>query len=57
MGLWNREPAMILAVLQTLLALLIGFGLKLSGDQVALIMAFSAALLGLITRSQVTPVQ
>lgn len=57
MGLWNREPAMILAVLQTLLALLIGFGLKLSGDQVALIMAFSTALLGLITRSQVTPVQ
>ena len=54
MTLWSREPAMILAVVQAALALLMGFGLKLTGDQVALVMAFLAAVLGLLTRSQVT---
>ena len=54
MTLWSREPAMILAVVQAALALLMGFGLKLTGDQVALVMAFLAAVLGLLTRRQVT---
>jgi hypothetical protein len=56
-NLWNREPTMFLAVIQTGLALATGFGLNLSGEQVAAIMAFAAAIFGLITRSQVTPVK
>lgn len=55
MNLWDREPALILGLIQSALALAVGFGLNLSGDQVALIMAFSAALIAVITRSQVTP--
>lgn len=55
--IWKREPARILAVVSAGLALLIGFGLDLSGQQVNYIMIFAAALLALITgeatRSQV----
>ena len=54
MGLWNREPALILAVIQAGLALALGFGVHLTTEQMALIMAFVAALLGLITRSRVS---
>lgn len=56
-SLWSREPAMVMAVLQAGLALGLSFGLALSNEQVGAIMAFSAALLGLITRSQVSPQQ
>ena len=55
MTLWNREPALILAFLQTVLALVLAFGLNLSEEQVGAILAASAAFLGLVTRSQVTP--
>lgn len=54
--LWGREPAAVLAAVQAVLALAVGFGLGLSGEQVSLIVAASAAVLGLVTRSQVTPV-
>lgn len=53
--IFNREPAAILAVVQTVLALIIAFGLDLSSGQVGGVLAVSAAVLGLITRSQVTP--
>jgi len=53
--LWGREPAAIIAVIQALIALGIGFGLNLSGEQFGLIMAASAAVIGLVTRSQVQP--
>lgn len=53
--LWNREPALILAVVQTVLALVLAFGVNLSVEQTGAILAVSAAVLGLITRSQVTP--
>jgi membrane associated rhomboid family serine protease len=52
----GREPALILGALQALLALGVGFGLKLSPDQMALVLAASAAVFAVITRSQVTPV-
>ena len=55
MGIWTREPAMVLAVVQAALALGIGFGLRVTPEQMALIMALAAAVLGLITRSQVSP--
>ncbi|MEO8680387.1 MAG: hypothetical protein ABI665_15150 [Vicinamibacterales bacterium] len=54
--LWGRQPVLILAFVQATLAMFVGFGLRLSGDQVALVMTFSAAFLGVITASQVTPV-
>ena len=56
MKLWNREPAMIIAFVQAGIALAIGFGLSWTAEQVSLVVAFTAALLGVITRSQVSPV-
>lgn len=52
---WNREPTMLLAAIQAVLALVVSFGLNLTAEQVGAIMAASAAIIGLITRSQVTP--
>lgn len=55
---WDRitnEPVLVLGVVQAALALLVGFGLGLTGEQTAAIVAFSAALLSLIARSKVTP--
>jgi len=52
--LWNREPALILGAVQTLVALAVAFGLDLSSEQVGAIMAASAAVVALITRRTVT---
>ena len=52
--LFNREPAMWMAVIQAGVALGISFGLGLSAEQVGTITALSAAILGLITRQVVT---
>lgn len=54
--LWNREPALILGLVQAAIALAVGFGLRLSAEQISLLMAFTAALLAFVTRSRVTPV-
>lgn len=53
--IWGREPALILGLVQAALALAVGFGLNLDGQQVALVMAFSAALLSVVVRQRVTP--
>lgn len=53
--IFNREPVAILAVVQTLLALLVSFGLDWTGEQVGAVTAVSAAVLGLIARQKVTP--
>ena len=53
--LWGREPALIIGLVQAALALAVGFGLPLTAEQTALILATSAALLSVVTRSQVTP--
>jgi uncharacterized membrane protein YkgB len=60
----KREPvaivSAIIAVIETLIALLVAFGLKLTGEQVGAIMAFVTAVGGLISilivRPRVTPV-
>jgi len=52
----NREPVAILAVVQTMLALIVAFGFDLSGEQVGAITAVAAAVLGLIARQHVSPV-
>lgn len=50
--LWRREPATIMAAVQAFIALAISFGLDLSTQQVGAILAATAALLGVVTRSQ-----
>lgn len=52
----GREPALILGLVGAGIALAVGFGLNWTGQQVALSMAFTAAVLGVIVRQVVTPV-
>jgi nitrate/nitrite transporter NarK len=57
-GLTDRlsaEPVMVLAVIQMGVALGVSFGLRLSADQVGAVVAFSAAVLGLVARTKVSP--
>jgi hypothetical protein len=54
--IFDREPALILAAVQAIIALAIGFGLDITTEQVGLILAATAAVIGVITRSKVTPV-
>jgi hypothetical protein len=53
--IFGREPAVILGLVQVIIALVVSFGLGLSVEQQGLILATSAAILAVITRSQVTP--
>ena len=55
-NLWGREPAMIVALVQAVIVLAVAFGLRLEPEQTAAILALTAIVLGLITRSQVSPV-
>ena len=52
----NSEPALILGAVNAILALGVGFGLHLTSEQVGLINAAVAAIIAVITRTQVTPV-
>jgi len=52
---FGREPVLILTAVQAALALAVAFGLDLSNEQTGAIIALSAAVLGVITRSKVTP--
>jgi hypothetical protein len=54
--IWGREPAMVLALVQAAIALVVAFGLNVAPDQIGAILAVTAVVLGLITRSQVSPV-
>ena len=54
--LWGREPTMILALIQAVIVLAVTFGLRLTPEQTGAILAVAALVLGLITRSRVTPV-
>jgi hypothetical protein len=58
-GIWariNEEPVLTLGLVQAGTLLAVGFGLKLTAEQIALVGAFTAALLAFIARRQVTPV-
>ena len=55
-SLWGREPAMVLAFVQCVIVLAVSFGLRMTPEQTGAILALTAVVLGLITRSQVTPV-
>ena len=52
----RQEPALLLALVGALIALALSFGLNLSVDQQGAIMALVIAVLGFVTRSQVSPV-
>lgn len=54
-SLWGREPAMVLAFVQCVIVLGVSFGLQLTPEQTGAILALTAVVLGLITRSQVSP--
>lgn len=54
--IFNREPVLVLAVVQAALALVAAFGLDLTGEQTGAIVALSAAVLGIVTRQKVQPV-
>lgn len=53
--IFNREPALVLAVVQSLIAAAVSFGLGLSAGQVGALVAVTAALLGVVTRQKVSP--
>lgn len=54
-NLWGREPAMVLALVQAVIVLAVSFGLRLTPEQTGAILAVTAVVLGLITRTQVSP--
>ena len=53
----KSEPALILGAVNALLALGVGFGLHLTAEQVGLVNAAVAAIMAVIIRQNVTPVQ
>ena len=55
MKLLAREPVAVVTVIEAVLALLLAFGVGLSGEQVATIVALSSAVLGLVARQRVSP--
>jgi hypothetical protein len=55
--IWNREPVLFLSAVQTIVALAVSFGVGLSAEQVGAITAVTAAVLGVWSRSRVTPVE
>ena len=53
--LYGREPVVVLAVALAGLALALGFGAHLTGEQMALVMTFTGTVLTLLTRKVVVP--
>jgi len=51
----KNEPAIIIALVAACLGLAASFGLSLTQEQTAAIMAVATLLAGLVTRSKVTP--
>lgn len=54
--MFKTEPALLIGALNALIALAVGFGLELSGEQQALIAAAVAAVLSVAVRRRVSPV-
>lgn len=49
------EPALVLGLVQSVIALVAAFGLELSAEQTGAILAVTAAVLSIVTRQLVTP--
>ncbi len=56
MSILNTEPAVVVAFVTALLGLGAAFGLNLSSEQIAAIMAVITILAGFLVRHKVTPV-
>lgn len=56
MTVFRDEPALVMGLVQAAIILAVSFGLDLTDTQTAALLAFTAALLSVITRQQVTPV-
>lgn len=54
--IWNREPALFIGLVSSVVSLGTSFGLGLTGEQVGAIMALTSAILSFVVRSKVTPV-
>jgi hypothetical protein len=55
MELLRREPVAIMAIVQTAIACAVVFGLDWTDEQVAAVLALSAAVLAVVARRAVTP--
>lgn len=55
MTIFGREPVTIVAAVNALVALLVGFGLDLTNEQQALIQTAVTAVLAVIARQSVVP--
>lgn len=55
-GIVKSEPALIMGLIGSAVALVVTFGFKMSVDQVGGIMTFVSALVAVIIRQQVVPV-
>lgn len=53
----KNEPAVVLGLVQAIIALVVAFGLDLTGEQTASILAVTAAVLAFVVRQRVTPVE
>lgn len=56
---WERieaEPAVVGAIVSTILTLAVSFGLNLTTDQMALVVTLVNLIVGLFVRNRVTPV-
>lgn len=51
----KTEPALILGGIQAVIVLAVSFGLPITEDQKAAILALSAVILSIVTRQLVTP--
>lgn len=51
----KNEPVVVTALVQSVVALVVSFGLPLSPEQIGGILAVTAALLAFVARAQVTP--
>ncbi len=52
---WDTEPALIIGFVQSAIVLVVSFGVDLTGGQTAAILAITASLLSILTRSRVSP--
>lgn len=51
----RAEPVLVLALVQSAIAMFVAFGLNWTGEQVGAVVAFSAAVLGVVARQRVQP--
>jgi hypothetical protein len=52
-NVWKEEPTAVVTIINAALNLAIAFGLHLSADQIAAIVAFTTLLSGIVIRTQV----